>query len=72
MTTCLALATPVLLLTAIGQWERDSVTLFYCHRSSNKTNPGLVQSPNPDEVKPLLKETTSPEGTLAGAELQSL
>jgi hypothetical protein len=27
MTTCLALAAPVLLLTAIGQWERNSLTL---------------------------------------------
>lgn len=54
MTTCLALAAPVLLLTAIGQWERNSLTLFFFdyQRSSNMLNHGPTQSPNPAEVKP--------------------
>jgi len=74
MTTCLALAAPVLLLTAICQWEKNSLTLFFfdCQRSSNMLNHGPTQSPNPAEVKPLLKETTSLEGTLTETGFQLL
>lgn len=74
ITTCLALAAPVLLLTAIGQWKKNSLTLFFFdyQRPNNMFSPGPAQKPNPAEVKPLLKETTSSEGTLTGTGFQLL